>query len=63
MGMVVPTYRERLCQALGTVVTPQWHSCAKGLSQSCQRRGTSIKKAASEKETASFFVLLPINEK
>lgn len=40
-----------------------WHDCAKRLAQLCQRRGTSIKKAASEKETASFFVLLPINEK
>lgn len=40
-----------------------WHDCANELAQLCQRRGTSIKKAASEKETASFFVLLPINEK
>lgn len=38
MGMVVPTYRERLCQALGTVVTPQWHSCAKGVARARHQR-------------------------
>lgn len=38
MGMVVPTYRERLCQALGTVVTPQWHNCAKGVARARHQR-------------------------
>lgn len=38
MGMVVPTYRERLCQALGTVVTPRWHSCAKGVARARHQR-------------------------
>ncbi|MCS2306035.1 hypothetical protein NXX42_03290 [Bacteroides thetaiotaomicron] len=51
------------CHTFGTTVPSAWHSCANELAQLCQRRGTSIKKAASEKETASFFVLLPINEK
>ena len=38
MGMVVPTHRERLCQALGTVVTPRWHSCAKGVARARHQR-------------------------
>lgn len=38
MGMVVPTHRERLCQALGTVVTPRWHSCAKGVARARYQR-------------------------
>lgn len=38
MGMVVPTYRERLCQALGTVVTLRWHSCAKGVARARHQR-------------------------
>ena len=38
MGMVVPTHRERLCQALGTVVTPRWHNCAKGVARARHQR-------------------------
>ena len=37
--------RKWLCQTSETVVQSAWHSCAKGLSQSCQRRGTSMPKA------------------
>ena len=46
-------YPYGLWQAIRTVVQSAWHSCAKGLSQSCQRRGTSMPKGWHEQSIPS----------